>query len=507
MKKGFSIVLASIMAVSLMPFSAFAYTNNRVTGSVTLSNGGTIPSNMTPTLIIEASEDHEENFTFTLILNGAEWDYNDSGTLETGISYTRLGDTRLLISVDVKKFPAKSKDIRIPLYCNLVDAGDISVTINGSNSTVTDGTYTFARYGARGYTIETGTVVSVTSGNVTLDDITITDEVLDVFADGNKFTLKLGNKFQFVNKPTLELSGKYTDRVAFEIDKENPSVAYLKFTKSTGYGTGKIILKGLEIKPTSDSALGDVTLNSNRMGISATIKVAKYSKESSYKTSILIKQFIEGKQPYAAGTAAGDKTLAVKIDGKEKDTVKVQKDGTWTYKYEKLPLSLGEHTFEIGYKQGDKTFTNPTTREFTVTTQKEYAQTKFTLGSDIYESNGYTYNLDASLFLSENGQLMVPVRALANALKLPYNSITWDSVNQISTIQIEGKLVRYEIGNKDVFWVNTVPTQIETPAVFKDNTVFVPYRSFLNAFGIANEDITWDDKTQTLTFKQLIAEY
>lgn len=506
MKKQFCIVLTSIIAICLTPFSAFAYTNNRITGSVTLSSGGTIPSNLTPSLIVEASEDHEENFTFTLVLDGAQWDYNDSGTLETGISYTALGDTKLLISVDVNKFPAKSRDIRIPLYCTLVDAGDISVTINGSNSTVSDGTYTFARYGARGYTIETGTVVSVSYGNVTLDDVTINDEVLDVFADGNKFTLKLGNHFEFVNTPTVLTSGKYTDRIKFEIDKENPSIAYLKFIKSTAYGTGKITLKGLEIKPTSDSSFGDVVLNSNRMGISATIKVAKYDKTSSLKTSILIKQFIDGKQPYASGTAAADKTLIVKIDGVQKDTIKVQKDGSWTYQYEKLPLSLGEHTFEIGYKQGEKEFVNATSKKFTITTQKQYATTTFTVGSNIYKSNDYTYNLESPIFLSENGQLMIPIRALTNALKLPYDSVSWDSEKQTSTIATNQKVVSYEIGNEDVFFVNDVPNQIETPAIFKNNCVFVPYRSFLTTFGIANDDILWDDKTQTLTFKQLVAE-
>lgn len=503
MKKQFSLILAAALTFSTI-HSVSAMTNNRIVNAVTLLSEGTIPSNEVPELILKASEDHTKNFDFALTLNGAQWDYEDNGFIADGISYTKMSDTKLLIFVDVSIFPALTEDIRIPLASKLTEEGDISVTIDPKNSSVTGGTYNYAWLGGKSFTVEVDSVTPFSYGAVSLNDITITDEVPDAYSAGNKFKVTVSTGFTFDKNPTIQTTGKYTNCVAFEVDEENPSTAYITLTKDSAYGVGSIILKELTILPNSNNTKdGDVRVTITRNGISAGIKVAKYQPASSFNTPIKIETFTAGKKPSASGTAAAGKTLMFKVDDTGSETVKVAEDGTWSHTYSSTNLTTGEHTYSVGYYQNGGKWFNIVSETFTVEPQKIYAATELTIGADYYITDGFTFKMDAPAFIGTNKSTMLPVRAVANSVGILDNSIQWDEKTQTATLHTADKIISCTV-DKSVLLVNGVPRPIDSPAVIKEGRVYLPLRAILNALGIEDTDITWDDASKTVTYKRVL---
>ena len=61
----------------------------------------------------------------------------------------------------------------------------------------------------------------------------IKDESRTVIQENTIYALKLDNGFIFQNKPEILTSGKYREKVYFEIDEQNPSIAYLTIQEKT----------------------------------------------------------------------------------------------------------------------------------------------------------------------------------------------------------------------------------------------------------------------------------
>lgn len=176
MKKFISLALTLAMVVSMVPMTAFAASDNRITGSATKENDVWLTYSEAPKLVLENDRgDWNNEMTFELTLENAEFKYsssdgNDDGdALGMGITYTNSdNDTRDAYNdgyVDVVKKTAntavftvrgvgrKGTEIAIPLISKFLDTS-ATVTVVPKQSQLSADTFTIGR-GSEGGTITT----------------------------------------------------------------------------------------------------------------------------------------------------------------------------------------------------------------------------------------------------------------------------------------------------------------------------------------------------------------
>ena len=173
----FSFLSAVVLALGAFNVNAFAYTENHITNQVRVKTGTELNESTAPKLIIESSKDHTDDFNFEVYINNAKWSdkYSDKGDIETGVSYTKISDTRMIFNVDLDTFDATSKDIEIPLYTVIDDFGDATVGINSKGSSVSEGEFVFATAGASDIKIYNEPVENMKE-NGTINEILIQDD-------------------------------------------------------------------------------------------------------------------------------------------------------------------------------------------------------------------------------------------------------------------------------------------------------------------------------------------
>lgn len=507
MKKLISIALVLSLSLSLAPVNALAASSEAfITRQVSSKNETTLDKDRAPDLIIRADSAYKQNFSFGLILKGAEWSdfYDEKGTLENtqdGITYYKLGANRLRFEVDTTKFDATKNDICIPLLSTLKEEGEISVSIEQRTSSLSEETYPYARLGGRSLSVS---VEFVKQMNHTMDmgDVVIKDEFTSPVDRDTVYTLKLGNDFTFKSSPQLVLSGKYQGCITCKIDEKDASKAYLTVTKRTDFGIGSMVLSNLTIGPGKDSVYGPVELTMSRNNDSGTVVAAEYIMPSHYKMPIQIVTFNDGKKPSASGTAAPNKTLQIHIDEEEYGTVDVAQDGTWSYvfPYEYSNISAGKHSFAVGYYLTNGTWFNEVSKEFEIPAEKTTATVIFKIGSPSYTYEGRSGYLDAPAFVDKNNRTMLPLRTVLNTLGIDNNAVKWDEKAQTVTVTQGGKTVVCKIGIKELT-INGQRKALDTAPVIKNNRTFLPLRPLLNAFGIADNAILWDNNAQTVSFE------
>ena len=148
---------------------------------------------MAPKLVIEASDDHKESFSFELIVENCIWQDTDVFSLPEGISLTKITDTSMVVNIDIDKFDATKKNIEIPMLVTDTN-GAVSVTVDGSNSTVSSGTYTFAQAGSAKTKIDVSNAVEI-GRTGTMGTLTFTDYSVESVRPNDKFKIQLSNDF------------------------------------------------------------------------------------------------------------------------------------------------------------------------------------------------------------------------------------------------------------------------------------------------------------------------
>jgi hypothetical protein len=78
-------------------------------------------------------------------------------------------------------------------------------------------------------------------------------------------------------------------------------------------------------------------------------------------------------------------------------------------------------------------------------------------------------------FLNENGTLMVPVRAIAEALGFPFTPVLW--LGDSATVQI-GAILSFSIGQDAYSFARMAPVSFGTAPVIKDDRTYVPIDLF-----------------------------
>ena len=355
-------------------------------------------------------------------------------------------------------------------------------------------------------TLETTSIKEVT-GATNIAAFRIKDKSGIAVQEDTIYSLKLDNGFIFQNSPEILSSGKYRDKVFFEIDYQNPSIAYITIQKKTDTSDGVIEIHNLDIAPTRNSEINkDISLSLSGNNTYDTIKVGMYKEASAtYRTPITIKTLEGSKKPYATGTAAANRKLQILIDDEEYGTIITGEDGIWnyTFPYKYSSLEAGTHTFSVGYFQGENiTLVNTISKEFEIAPDiiKTTKTVTFTIGQKTYTYDGRTGYLEAAPFIDNNGNVLLPLRAVAGTLNIDAQNIIWDTQTQTITIKQAEKTICYTIGS-NVMTINGVASQMNTAPIVQNGVTFLPLRSLLNSLGITNNNIQWDSNTQIVSYE------
>ena len=495
MKRKLIISLSLALCMASIPNLAFAYTENRVSKVVTVQKNTEFTESMAPKLVIEASDDHKESFSFELIVENCIWQDTDVFSLPEGISLTKITDTSMVVNIDIDKFDATKKNIEIPMLVTDTN-GAVSVTVDGSNSTVSSGTYTFAQAGSAKTKIDVSNAVEI-GRTGTMGTLTFTDYSVESVRPNDKFKIQLSNDFSFIKEGNITGTGKYAKNVQFTIDKEDPTVGYITVMSATKNDIGTIVLSGVQIKASENSTYGDVSVTISQYGQSVSLDVAEY--EKIYKDITITDISNATSKPKIEGKCHLNKYLQISIDGKLLGTVKSDNKGTWSYTAN-TDIKSGKHTVKAQYydEKLEEVY-EYVTKDY----ETAYSDNKivFTIGSDRYVMNGRKYKIDAPAYVDKNNRTMLPVRAFSNALGILDENIEWDDRDRVVTItRQDDTTVRIPVNSRTIYIAGSAKT-IDTQSVIVNDRIYLPLRAVSNALGISDDNIKWnqDEKTITIT--------
>lgn len=508
MKKIISAAMMLAITMAIAPVSAYAWTDNHVNTVVNVRDGDYLNSDYAPNLTIEASTDHMEDFSFELTLSGAEWTYDDSGQITSGVTYQKYTDTMMRISVSLDDFDARKKNLRIPLLCHITSAGSISVRVDGDGSAVSSGIYPFATNIDGDISIITNNppVITNSQRKGTLDDIVINDSTSISYQNGERFTLTLSNGFRFVEAITPETTGKFDGNVEFEVDESKASKAYLVMTSDSDKEKGgKITLSGLQIEPINSGSYGNVNMKIEIGEDSASIKVAEYKRVESSDEEILINDVRQtDNRPLISGTGGAGGNIVIRIDGEDIGKTKVDEDGKWSLPYpeNREALKNGEHSVSVGYYRSTYKPTSALINEKIIqfTTKPEVQKESrivIMIGANYYTLDGSRKDTDTPAMIDSQNRTLIPIRMFAEAMGITDQK--WDAETKTAVfIDGKGNTIQVKAGEA-VLTLNGKTIAMDTNASIVNDRMMVPMRALMTAFGVENDNISWDQTTKTIT--------
>ena len=423
-------------------------------------NQSLIVEDKVPQVAIGWSRDHTSDLTFYAQLVGAEWNYGNSGKIMRGVTYTKVNKTTLEISVDVGTGSDELNfgggyNLYLPLDCTIKNAGEIRLIIDGNETTVSNANILIAKAVDGRITVHGNKTPIKQTGS--LKKVTVTDTSTQSYKAGTKFTMDIDTGFKFTGEADISGTGKFKDLVRFEVDKNNASRAYLIIAGDTQNMDGEIIMENVGVTRGSDGkftvAMIKTTFTASVVPVNSTLAVASY------------------------------------LQGEESTTKKA----------ETTTKATTETTTEATTKAVE------TTTE--TTTQAETAavsEIKIKIGADQYTINGETYPLDVPAYIS-NGSTMLPLRALANAMGIADDKISYDAASKTAVLSQGSYSVSITAGEKKLT-VSAVgidkTEEIASPAEIKDGRIFLPLRAMANALGIDDSAIAYDAAEKTVTIQK-----
>lgn len=222
MKKFISLALAASMALSLVPVTAFAATDNRVTNIVTVEKDETITSS--PKLIITNNKGDLPTtaYEFGLKLDGAEFvDENEDGTVDTvsgsiknvsvagSVKLKYMSATSAIVQVGETTYDTDATEAAIEIVLDGIKVtGDVAkITVDPRQSTVSADTFTFAK-GTNGATISTIEKTTDFQDGGAIKDIIIEEVVagsINQTTATDEIKLKLNSGFEFAGDATVSV--------------------------------------------------------------------------------------------------------------------------------------------------------------------------------------------------------------------------------------------------------------------------------------------------------------
>ena len=133
-----------------------------------------------------------------------------------------------------------------------------------------------------------------------------------------------------------------------------------------------------------------------------------------------------------------------------------------------------------------------------VETVKDGTPILFKIGKTGYLVEEELFETDAAPFVDTNGRTMLPLRSLANAFNISDDDIKWDDETKtVRLMNSDGKEILVKVGSTELR-VGVAKVSMDTMAVIKEGRTYLPMRAVLNALGVADDDITWDNKEKTV---------
>lgn len=440
----FTVLLSTVMYTQAFASCSIWRKNNTI---ITVNKGDYLNGERVPTLVVGYSSDHIEDLSFTVTLTGAEWDYEKSGTITTGVTYKLDSKTTMTVNVDVgtssNEFNFEHRNLLIPLYCKATQGGDLKFTVDGTDSTVSSSTQTFARCNDGKLTAG---AKSARIGNIgELGTVWINDTSTQSFAKGKRFVLELDNSFHFTNPVEPVGTGKFENNCTFAIDSKDPSKAYVTMKNTTPNEAGKIELSGLVIERNATSkfnvVLMTISTNASVVELDTSFTVATYSDKAT--------------DAYTTTEATTEATTQAVIETTTEQATAVEANNN-------ISIQIGATSYSIGDK---------------------------------------THSLDAPAFIA-NGSTMLPLRALANAFGISDNNISYDAETKTATLSPRAGIVVSITAGESKLDVNGVSVKIDSPAVIENNRIYLPLRAMANALGISNSNISFDNETKTVIIQR-----
>ena len=495
-----SFLSAVVLALGLFNVNAFAYTENHITNQVKVKTGTELDESIAPKLIIESSEDHKDDFNFEVYINNAEWSdkYSETGSIQTGISYTKISNTRIIFNVDIDTFDATTKNIEIPLYTIIDDFGDATVGIKSNGSTVSECEYVFATAGTSNIKIYNEPIENMEE-NGYINEILIQDDFNSNVKSGTKYIIRLNGGFTFDKLPKMDNSGKYSNKTDIEFMDSSKKAIVITVKKSTNSGKGSITLTDIKLN-TENASYGNIKADfTNSNGGFAELNFGTFGNSNETASEIVINNEIKYNNDNAilTGTATKGKIIVLNIDNKEIGKIRVDDNGVWQFEFEKLLIDDGNtHNIQLGYYNSD-------TKDLYYTKTIEYSKTNsinivYAIGAEGYVYNGKQVVTDGVPYIDESGRTMIPLRTFSNSMGISDTDIVWNGETGKITIKTNNGNISLKIGETKITSPNG-EINIDCPAVIKDNRTYIPLRGVLNAYGISDENIEWSPSAKTIT--------
>lgn len=328
MKKFISLALAAAMTLSLVPVSAFASTDNRISNVVTVEKDDVLKNAPQVVIMNDKGDIKAEKFSFELVLDGAEWDdvnkveiyeadtakfitnvtagfvqtgeepaggdsagtkdsdltkvYMGSAGTATGYLATveKLSSTRALVTIDAKGKAVQDGGLKITLNGAKITGDKATVTVDPRQSTVSADTFTFAK------SVDGGTVATIDdttdfTGITEIKPILLEEVTAGTIDDNDEITLKLNSGFKFTNAGTVSVISGDLDlgSKTYEIVSDDNRTIKLKLGSDVTESKKASILKFEGIKIDEDGAsegkVAEITVNGTNVD-KTTLEVGTY---------------------------------------------------------------------------------------------------------------------------------------------------------------------------------------------------------------------------------------
>lgn len=328
MKKFISLALAAAMTLSLVPVSAFASTDNRISNVVTVEKDDVLKDAPQVVIMNDKGDIKAEKFSFELVLDGAEWDdvnkveiyeadtakfitnvtagfvqtgeepaggdsagtkdsdltkvYMGSAGTATGYLATveKLSSTRALVTIDAKGKAVQDGGLKITLNGAKITGDKATVTVDPRQSTVSADTFTFAK------SVDGGTVATIDdttdfTGITEIKPILLEEVTAGTIDDNDEITLKLNSGFKFTNAGTVSVISGDLDlgSKTYEIVSDDNRTIKLKLGSDVTESKKASILKFEGIKIDEDGAsegkVAEITVNGTNVD-KTTLEVGTY---------------------------------------------------------------------------------------------------------------------------------------------------------------------------------------------------------------------------------------
>lgn len=328
MKKFISLALAAAMTLSLVPVSAFASTDNRISNVVTVEKDDVLKNAPQVVIMNDKGDIKAEKFSFELVLDGAEWDdvnkveiyeadtvkfitnvtagfvqtgeepasgdsaasatsdltkvYAGSAGNATGYLATveKLSSTRALVTIDAKGKAVPDGGLKITLNGAKITGDKATVTVDPRQSTVSADTFTFAK------SVDGGTVATIDdttdfTGITEIKPILLEEVTAGTIDENDEITLKLNSGFKFTNAGTVSVISGDLDlgSKTYEIVSDDNRTIKLKLGSDVTKSKKASILKFEGIKIDEDGAsegkVAEITVNGTNVD-KTTLEVGTY---------------------------------------------------------------------------------------------------------------------------------------------------------------------------------------------------------------------------------------